>query len=67
MKSELLKILLKVIVYACGLLLAYLGVSACVSCAFQREIRSSGSGIGIFHYVDTFKVDHGRSTTIKVD
>ena len=67
MKSELLKILLKVIVYACGLLLAYLGVSACVSCTVQREMKSSGSGVGIFHYSDTFRVDHGRSTTIKVD
>lgn len=67
MGKEILKIVIKVLIYALGLVGAYLGVSACVSCSVNRELHSTGSGIGIFHYADTFRVNHGNSTTIKIN
>lgn len=67
MKKEILKIIVKVLIYALTLVGAYLGVNAFTSCTVQREIKSSGSGVGIFHYSDTFRVNHGNTTTIKID
>lgn len=67
MKKEILKIIVKVLIYALGLVGAYLGVSAVTSCAVQREVKTSGTGVGIFHYTDTFRVNHGKTTTIRVD
>lgn len=58
MKKDLLKILLKVIIYALGLLATYFGVSSLVSCSVNRQ--ANHQGIGYFQYFDTLHV-HGQS------
>ena len=66
MKKELLKIIVKVLIYALTLVAGYLGVSAMVACTVNRSIQSSGRGVGIFHYSDTFNVEHGNTTKITI-
>ena len=61
MKKDLLKILIKVFIYALGLLAAYFGVSAVSSCSVHREFRHTGTGF--FQYFDTLHV-HGNSSVI---
>jgi hypothetical protein len=58
MKKDLLKILLKVIIYALGLLAAYFGVSSLASCSVNRQATHQGTGY--FQYFDTLHV-HGQS------
>lgn len=58
MKKDLLKILLKVIIYALGLLAAYFGVSSLSSCSVHRS--ATHQGIGYFQFFDTLQV-HGQS------
>lgn len=58
MKKDLLKILLKVIIYALGLLATYFGVSSLVSCSVNRQATHQGTGY--FQYFDTLHV-HGQS------
>lgn len=58
MKKDLLKILLKVIIYAIGLLAAYFGVSSLSSCSVNRQATHQGTGY--FQYYDTIHV-HGQS------
>lgn len=59
MKKEIVKIVIKVLIYALGLIGAYLGVSSLSSCGVNRSV--SGSGVGIINYVDTFRVSHGST------
>lgn len=42
MKKDLLVIFLKVLAYAIGLLLAYFGATALVSCSVSHELNASG-------------------------
>ena len=42
MKKDIIVILLKVIAYAIGLLLAYFGASTLVSCTVSRSLDSTG-------------------------
>lgn len=42
MKKDILVILLKVLAYAIGLLLAYFGVSTLASCSASHELNASG-------------------------
>lgn len=57
MKKEILQIIVKVAIYALGLIAAYLGVSAMTSCTSQHYIQSSGKAYVITH--DTTIVKHG--------
>lgn len=59
MNKEVIKIIIKVFIYALGLIGAYFGVTSMVSCSVNRSV--SGSGTGILQYVDTFKVNHGST------
>ena len=61
MKKDLLKILLKVIIYALGLLAAYFGVTSLTSCSVNRS--STHQGTGYFQYFDTLHV-HGQSNIV---
>lgn len=61
MKKDLLKILLKVIIYALGLLSAYFGFSSLVSCSVNRQATHQGTGY--FQYFDTLHV-HGQSNIV---
>lgn len=58
MKKDLLKILLKVIIYALGLLAAYFGVTSLSSCSVNRSATHQGTGY--FQFFDTLHV-HGNS------
>lgn len=42
MKKELLKIFVKVLIYALGLVGSYLGISALTSCSSSHSVESSG-------------------------
>lgn len=59
MKKEIIKIILKVLIYALGLIGAYFGVSAFTACSIHREFQHKG--IGIFHYDDTVHVRGSNS------
>lgn len=61
MKKELIKIIIKVLIYALTLLGAYFGVSAVTSCSVHRDFNHSGTGY--FQYYDTIHV-HGQSSVI---
>lgn len=55
MKTNLIKILIKVIVYALGLLAAYFGVTSLSSCSVSRQAFHQGTGY--FQYYDTLHVN----------
>lgn len=57
MKKEIIKIIIKVLIYALGLIGSYLGISALTSCSSSRHLQVDGSGIVIIH--DTTRVFHG--------
>lgn len=56
MKKEILQIIIKVAIYALGLIAAYLGVSSLTSCAFQRSSVVDGRATIIT--VDTTYIKH---------
>lgn len=42
MKKEILKIVIKVLIYALGLIASYLGISALTSCSASHQIQGYG-------------------------
>ena len=56
MKKEILKIVIKVLIYALGLIGSYLGISALTSCSSSRAVHVLGRGSVIIH--DTTFVEH---------
>lgn len=56
MKKEILKIVIKVLIYAFGLIGSYLGISALTSCSSSRAVQVHGSGSVIIQ--DTTFVEH---------
>lgn len=56
MKKEILKIIIKVLIYALGLIGSYLGISALTSCTSSRAVQFHGRGSVIIQ--DTTIVDH---------
>lgn len=56
MKKEILKILIKVLIYALGLIGSYLGISALTSCSSSRAVQFHGRGSVIIQ--DTTFVVH---------
>lgn len=59
MKTDLLKIIIKVLIYALTLLGAYLGGISLASCSSSQI--ATHNGYGIFQYVDTIRTS-GTST-----
>lgn len=59
MKKEILKIIVKVLIYALGLVGAYLGVSAVTSCTVQRSSDIDGKAVIVT--VDTTVINHSGS------
>lgn len=55
-KKEILKIVVKVLVYALGLIGSYLGISALTSCSSSRAVAFKGRGTVIIQ--DTTTVLH---------
>ena len=58
MKTELLKILIKVLIYALGLIATYLGVTSLTSCSTSRDVVVKGRAVIVTN--DTTIIDHGR-------
>lgn len=56
MKKEFLKIVIKVLIYALGLIGSYLGISALTSCSSSRAVQVHGRGSVIIQ--DTTFVEH---------
>jgi hypothetical protein len=56
MKKEILKIIIKVALYALGLIAAYLGVSGLTSCSTSHNVVASGRATIVS--VDTTIVEH---------
>lgn len=46
-KKEFLKIVIKVFIYALGLIGSYLGISALTSCSASHHLQVDGSGVVI--------------------
>lgn len=63
MNKEIIKIIIKVLIYALGLIGAYFGVSAMTSCSVQRSFESVGRGMVIIS--DTTHLSHGGSWFFK--
>ena len=63
MNKEVIKIIIKVLIYALGLIGAYFGVSAMTSCTVQRNFDSVGRGTVIIS--DTTHLAHCGSWFFK--
>ena len=59
MNKEVIKFIIKVLIYILGLIGAYFGVSAMTSCTAQRQFDSSGQGTIIVS--DTTHISHSGS------
>lgn len=56
MNKEILKIIVKVLIYALGLFGSYLGISALTSCSSSRAVQFHGRGVVIIQ--DTTFLQH---------
>lgn len=56
MKKEILKFVVKVLIYALGLIASYLGISALTSCSSGRAVEFKGRGTVIIQ--DTTTILH---------
>lgn len=56
MKKEVLKFVIKVLIYALGLIGSYLGISALTSCSSSRAVDCKGSTTIFIH--DTTTIQH---------
>jgi hypothetical protein len=63
MNKEFIKIIIKVLIYALGLIGTYFGVSSLISCTVQRQFDSSGKGTIIVS--DTTHFSHSGSWFFK--
>lgn len=57
MKKEIIKIIIKVLIYALGLIATYLGVTSLTSCSTSSSVSSSG--VARIVTIDTTFVKHG--------
>lgn len=62
MKKDIIKIIIKVLIYALGLIGSYFGISALTSCSSSRAVEFKGRGTviiqdttSIFHSSDYFR------------
>ena len=56
MKKEIIKIVIKVLIYALGLIGSYLGISSLTSCSSSHNIEAIG--ITRIHVMDTTYIKH---------
>ena len=62
-KKELIKIVIKVLIYALGLLGAYFGVTSLSSCTIQRDVEIRGRATILT--TDTTYVEHEGTFELK--
>lgn len=63
MKKEILQIIIKVVIYALGLIAAYLGVTSLSSCTYSRSSIAEGRATIIT--VDTTYIQHNGTLKTK--
>lgn len=63
MNKEVIKIIIKVLIYVLGLIGTYFGISTMTSCTTQRSFESYGRGTVIIS--DTTHLSHGGSWYFK--
>ena len=63
MNKEVIKIIIKVLIYALGLIGTYFGISTTTSCTVQRQFDSFGKGTIILS--DTTNISHSGSWFFK--
>jgi hypothetical protein len=63
MKKEILQIIIKVVIYALGLIAAYLGVTSLSSCTYSRSSIADGRATIIT--VDTTYIQHNGTLKTK--
>lgn len=56
MNKEIIKIIIKVLIYALGLIGSYFGITALTSCSSSRAVQFHGRGTVILQ--DTTHIDH---------
>ena len=56
MKKDIFKIIIKVLIYAFGLIGSYIGISSLTSCSSSRAVQFHGRGIVLIQ--DTTFVEH---------
>lgn len=64
-KKELIKIIIKVLIYALGLIGGYFGVTAMMSCSSQRQVVTRG--VGRIITVDTVYIDHNGNYQLRIN
>lgn len=67
MKKDTIKLIVKILLYIITAIAGYFGVSSFVGCTVQRTMTTSGKGLGIFHYTDTFQVEHGNDIKLRLN
>lgn len=60
MKKEILQIILKVLIYALGLIGSAVGISALASCSSSRAVQVHGRGVVLIQ--DTTFIDHSSDS-----
>ena len=58
MKKEVLKIIIKVLIYALGLIGSALGITALASCSSSRAVECHGKTTVLIH--DSTTIEHSR-------
>lgn len=66
MKKKPIEYIIKAIIYIIAAVASYFGVSSFTSCTVQRAAETRGRAVGVFHYVDTFYIDHGGDVRVSV-
>lgn len=64
MKKEIVKIIIKVLIYALGLIGAYFGITSMTSCSAQRSVITRGNGTVISF--DTIYIDHNGNYQLNI-
>lgn len=64
MKKEIVKIIIKVLIYALGLVGAYFGVTSMTSCSAHRSVITRGNGMVVSY--DTIWIDHNGNYQINI-
>lgn len=59
MKKEILHIIIKILIYALGLIGSYLGIQALTSCTSSRAFEVQGTSTIVI--IDTTHVSHGSN------
>lgn len=63
-KKEIVKIIIKVLIYALGLIGGYFGVTAMMSCTAQRNVITRGKGRIVS--MDTVYINHNGNYQLKI-